>query len=117
MNSQGGILIIGVDDDKNVLGLEKDLEQLRRHTLDSFELHFTNIINQYLGKIFRLSTKITFEKINEKDIVVVIIEKAKQPVYVKHGREKQFYIRSGNSCQPLDIEEASEYIRDRWPNI
>jgi hypothetical protein len=49
MNSDGGFLLIGIDDEKDIIGLEKDLAQTHNN-LDEFELTFTNTINNYLGK-------------------------------------------------------------------
>jgi len=117
MNSNGGVILIGVDNDKNILGLDQDLTHLEKHSLDQFELHFTNIINNYLGKINRPYVKIKFEKMDGKDIAIVQVKKSTRPVYIKSEGKTEFYIRSGNSCQPLDISEANLYIKDKWPDL
>jgi hypothetical protein len=37
------------------------------------------------------------------------------PVWVKNeGKEKVFYVRSANTTQPLDSEEAHRYIMSHW---
>lgn len=115
MNSKGGILLIGVDDTKRILGLEKDLSQLESGTLDELELYFTGMVIKYLGKIHRPYVDIKFEKVNGKDVAVVQVKRTPWPVYVKYKGNKEFYIRSGNSCQPLDIQDATSYIKDNWP--
>lgn len=117
MNSDGGILLIGVDNNGNVLGLENDLAQLKRGGLDGFELHLTNVVNAYLGKISRALVNVKFEKVNDKDVAAVLAKKSPRPVFVKRKAKKEFYIRSGNSCQPLDIQDANLYIQDHWPNL
>jgi len=117
MNSNGGILLIGVDDDGNVLGLENDLAQLKKANLDEFELHLTNVINAYLGKISRAFMNIKFEKVNDKDVAAVLAKKSPRPVFVKRKGKKEFYFRTGNSCQPLDIQDANLYIQDHWPDL
>ena len=117
MNSNGGILLIGVDNDGNVLGLENDLAQLKRANLDEFELHLTNVINAYLGKINRAFVNIKFEKVKAIDVAAVLVRKSPRPVFVKHKGKKEFYIRAGNSCQPLDIQDANLYIQDQWPDL
>lgn len=117
MNSKGGILLIGADDDGNVLGLGNDLAQLKRANLDEFELHLTNVLNTYLGKIYRAFMDMKFEKVNDKDVAAVLVRKSPRPVFVKHKGKKEFYIRAGNSCQPLDIQDATLYIQDHWPDL
>jgi len=116
MNSNGGMVLIGVGDKKNVLGLDKDFAQLEGGR-DGFELHLTNTINTYLGKISRALMNIKFERVEEKDIAIVQVKKSPRPVYLKHEGKEEFFIRSGNSCQPLDISEANLYIKDHWPDL
>lgn len=116
MNSEGGIVLIGVDDDKRVLGLNNDLSQLKG-SFDNFELHFTNTINKYLGKICRPYVNVKFEKVEGKDIALIVVKKSLRPVYIKYGDKTEFFIRSGNSCQPLDVSEATDYVKDHWPDL
>jgi len=52
MNSGGGKLFIGVDDEGKILGIEKDYDTLRNKNKDGFFLQLTQVINQYLGKEF-----------------------------------------------------------------
>jgi predicted HTH transcriptional regulator len=117
MNSKGGILLIGVDDEGNELCLENDLGQLEKGNFDEFELHLTNVINTYLGKVSRAFVNMKFERVNDKEVAAVLVRKSPRPVFVKHKGKKEFYIRSGNSCQPLDIQDANLYIQDHWPDL
>jgi hypothetical protein len=117
MNSQGGVLLIGVSDDKKILGLDKDLAQLH-DSFDEFERTLTNAVNTYLGKINRSYVNVRFEKIENKDIAVVSVSKSPHPVYVKYeGKKEEFYFRSGNSCEALEISEVNQYIKEHWPDL
>jgi len=117
MNSEGGYLLIGVGDDKKILGLEKDFAVIKKQNRDGFELHFTNLINKYLGKENRPYAKIWFEEINSKVVAVVKVNKSPKPVYVKFNGKEEFYIRLGNSSHPLNVREATEYIKTHWPQV
>lgn len=116
MNFNGGVLLIGVDNNKKILGLEKDLAELDG-TTDGFELHLTNIVNSHLGKTKRTLISVKFEKIEDKQIAGLIVKKSPRPVYIKYEGKSEFFIRSGNSSQPLDMSEVPEYIKDRWPDL
>ncbi len=70
-----------------------------------------------MGKLYRQYIKISFEKINDEYIAILQIAKSPRPVYLKIKEKTEFYIRAGNSCQPLDISEATEYIREHWPHL
>jgi len=114
LNSEGGILIIGVDDDGNALGLEKDIETLSKKDIDGFELHLRNIIKKHLGSNFEKHLKITFPIIDEKTICKVKILKSGKPVFANFEGKDSFYVRNGNSSTPKNREEQSEYEKLHW---
>jgi len=119
-NGEGGTLIIGVDDEGEILGLERDYRSLDGEK-DEFELHLRNLLNTSFGKVFSTNNiKVTFYTIDE-DIEVCKIEipKGNKPLYMniadKNGqRQEKFYVRSGNTSQELGLSEISEYISTRF---
>jgi len=114
LNSDGGTLIIGVDDDGNALGLDKDIETLSKKDIDGFELHLRNIIKKYLGSNFEKYLKVTFPTIDEKTICKVKILKSGKPVFAAFEGKDGFYVRNGNSSIPKNREEQSEYEKLHW---
>lgn len=114
LNSDGGVLIIGVDDDGNALGLEKDIETLSKKDIDGFELHLRNIIKKYLGSNFEKYLKVTFPTIDDKTICKVKILKSGKPVFANFEGKDGFYVRNGNSSIPKNREEQSEYEKLHW---
>jgi len=114
LNSDGGTLIIGVDDDGNTLGLDKDIETLSKKDIDGFELHLRNIIKKYLGSNFEKYLKVTFPTIDEKTICKVKILKSGKPVFAAFEGKDGFYVRNGNSSIPKNREEQSEYEKLHW---
>lgn len=113
MNSNGGILLIGVSDKGELLGLDKDYTCIKKQNRDGFEIELNSIINSYLGKQFRKFVDIGFGDINGKTICKVVIKAYPKPVYLRKGK-KEFYVRAGNSTEPLDVEQANEYINLHW---
>lgn len=114
LNSEGGILIIGVDDNGNALGLEKDIETFSKKDVDGFELHLRNIIKKHLGSNFEKHLKITFPIIDETTICKVKILKSGKPVFANFEGKDSFYVRNGNSSIPKNREEQSEYEKLHW---
>ncbi len=117
-NGQGGKLIIGVNDEGDVLGLDYDFNSLGGNK-DEFELHLRNLINSSFGKVFATNNlKIDFESINNKDVCVIDIKKSSKPLYVEvsenNTKSKKFYVRSGNTSQELEINDVSDYIEGRF---
>ena len=114
LNANGGNLIIGVDDNGNVLGLEKDMETLTKKDIDGFELHLRQIISKYLNGSFEKYLKISFPEIENKLICLVKILKSGTPVFVSHEGKDSFYVRIGNSSIPKNRQEQSEYEKLNW---
>ena len=120
-NAGGGILLIGVADEGDILGLEQDYASLRGNR-DGFELHLRNLLNQNFGKVFATSClSIDFAKSGEYEICKVEVKRGERPVFLeftdKNGQKtKKFFVRSGNSSQELQIDEASAYIKSRFNN-
>jgi type I restriction enzyme R subunit len=114
LNSEGGTLLIGVDDDHNIFGLEKDYQQLKGQSRDQFEQTLTNLIASYIGIEYSQYIEIDFEQIDDKDICRVIVAKSPRPIFLKEPEGKKFYVRANNLTRFLDVEEAMEYKDMHW---
>lgn len=118
-NGQGGILIIGVNDDMEIVGLENDYSTLKDGTKDEFEIHLRNLINQTYGVEFAATLRMTFPVLDDKEICVITIPPGKKPLFTMvtedHGiKSEKFFLRSGNSSPELTIREIPTYIRSRF---
>lgn len=118
-NCEGGTLVIGVDDEEEILGLDHDYQSLNGNK-DEFELHLRDLINDAFGKTFTTSNiSITFFTINEMEICKIVIKKGNKPLYLEiadgnGNKTEKFYLRSGNSSQELRLREVSEYVNSRF---
>lgn len=114
MNANGGLLVIGVSDDKEILGLSYDFKTLKKQDADSFENHLTNIIGSRLKNKSLKFVKVSFVSIDEKEICIVKVHPSDQPVFLKEGNTEEFYVRTGNNSRPFSIGEAVDYIQKQW---
>jgi hypothetical protein len=115
LNSDGGCLLIGVKDNKTILGIRKDFSLIKKSSNDAFELHFTNILNRYIGAENRPYVTMRFAKLAGKTVAIAIVPKrGPREVYLTLEGQPSFYIRSGNSSQPLDVKQATAYIKEHW---
>ncbi len=110
MNSEGGTLIVGVEDNGNILGTYLD----NFPNEDKLLLHFNNLIKQHIG--LALAKFITFKAftLEDKTIIVADCRKADAPVYlrIKPG-EEEFYIRVGPGSRGLSLSETVSYINSK----
>jgi len=114
LNTEGGTLIIGVDDDGNTLGLEKDIQTLAKQNIDGFELHLRQAIKKYLGDYFEKYIKVTFPKVDDKEICLIQILKSGKPVFITSEGNESFSVRNGNSSIPKNRQGQSEYEKIHW---
>lgn len=116
LNTEGGDLLIGVADDRTVVGIELDGFE----NDDRFLLHLAQVVRNGLGD--RASTCIDprTQVVEGKTVCLVSCQRSPEPVFLKWKRmerspEGDFYVRSGPSSVCLPPESAREYIRTRFP--
>jgi predicted HTH transcriptional regulator len=110
LNSEGGTLLVGVEDDGNILGITAD----QFPNEDKFLLHFNNLINQHLGLENADSFSFEIRHLDGGDIMIVDCLPSLAPVYVTHDRKEDFYVRVGPGTRPLTTRDALEYIRNHF---
>lgn len=125
MNSKGGTLIIGVNDDLEIIGLEKDkLSNKIPSILIDHEDEYTRIINRYvtdcLGK--EVSNKISFvyETIKNKRVCEITVEMVPGGVFCTDlhfnklkkypDQEPIFYLRRDRETVKLNSKETYKYL-------
>lgn len=113
LNSHGGTLVIGVEDDGKVCGLDNDLKTLRG-SVDRFGQLFTSLVSEYIGPEYSALIKIRFDTLDGKTVCVVETDKAQEPAFLKGMQGKEFHIRVGTTTRMLDAEETFNYIQMHW---
>jgi predicted HTH transcriptional regulator len=114
MNSAGGVLLIGIDDDGEVLGLAKDLSTLPKSNVDGFENVFNQAFNKMIGVEFRQYIDVTFPDVRQETICMISVRPSPSPAYMVHKGEEKFYIRAGNATQALTVSKATKYIQGHF---
>jgi DNA-binding NarL/FixJ family response regulator len=110
LNTAGGVLLIGAQDDGTVLGLESDLQCMNNGSLDKFERHLMQLIENRIGKQFLLFIKIRFNHSNEKDICGVYVKQSSKKAFLKSEKGLELYVRTGNATKSLTVPEIYEFL-------
>ncbi len=113
LNSEGGTLLIGVDDGKVISGLNQDLKLLGG-SLDRFEQLLNSLIADYIGPEYARFVTLHTDGVDGKQVCVVDVDKAPGPAFVNGTRGREFYVRLGNTTRALDPEETVRYIDTSW---
>lgn len=112
----GGTLLIGVDDDGSIVGIEYDYNKKydTRKNRDIYENNLMTSLLNACGQNCGTHINISFGQVENKDVCKIRVSFFSQPVYIQDGQEQIFYIRAGNSNRKLNVREAHEYIRSHW---
>lgn len=111
MNSDGGTLLIGVEDDGTTFGLDKDLAVVGSR--DRFEQTLVTLISDEIGAAVAHYYRIRFESVGEKLVCVVDVDPVREGVFVKGDKGKEFFIRVGNTTKSLDPADTYDYLGQR----
>jgi len=114
LNFEGGTLLVGIDDNGEIIGIDKDISTLNKKNVDGFQQLLMSLVSEYLGVEYSQYINITFENVENKNVCIVNIDKAPQPVFVREKDTKSFYIRAGNTTKFLNSEETHNYIQLHW---
>ncbi len=109
MNSDGGILLIGVADDGSILGIDAD----NFANEDKCRLHFKNLLNNHIGAEFTRFIHLKVVTIQEKTILIIECERVRRPVFLSVGKNEDFFIRSGPSNTKLSMSQMIQYLGER----
>ncbi|MFA0523704.1 type I restriction-modification system subunit M [Vibrio sp. 10N.222.52.C3] len=110
LNSSGGVLFVGVDDDQKITGLEEEFSMFHSGSADKFLLHFKNKVKSLIGESFYTFIQIDLEVIKESPVLVVKCSRANQPCFL--GKENTFYVRSPTgSTDQLTGREMWDHLR------
>lgn len=118
LNSNGGYLLIGVNDNKTIRGLSNDFGLSNgKDPKDFFMLEFDEMIEQFISSSIINYVSGEFYKIEEKEIFVVTVQPSKRrPIFLrKEDSKKLFFVRRLASTKRLyDMEEIANYCIDKW---
>lgn len=117
-NAAGGTLLIGVADDGQVVGLQRDLQHVKGGDLDRYELWLHDLLVRCLGRGSLRGIHVAFEQIDDLDICRIDVAPAGRPLFLRpHTGERrvQLHARVGNSTRELAVDEAIDHVLAQWP--
>lgn len=115
LNSEGGVLGIGISDDGDIVGLGPDLE-FKRQDLDSYQNWLTTLLMNQIGAA-AIAAHVGFriESVGAELVCLVDVEPSDVPIYAKTTKGNScFYVRINNTTRMLEGPEVVAYVRTHW---
>ena len=103
LNRKGGVLLIGVNDNGEIIGIENDFYKSN----DKYLLHFKNKLDTAIG--MEKSELVYYEiiEVNRKKILFIECKPSDNPVFLN---TKEFYVRTNPATNMLEGPKMVEYI-------
>lgn len=113
MNHRGGTLLIGVEDDGNIVGISEDWDTLKHKNWDGFEQRIVALVTSQLGGQHTNRVQCTQLILGEKTVAVIQVTATTAPVFCKDGNFQRYYLRAGNTTRELDSYEAIAHVDEK----
>ncbi len=120
LNTEGGDLLIGVDDDRKAVGIEQDGYENE----DEFMRSLIQYVQNGMGKLAGTCLDTIIQVVEGKAVCLVSCRRSPEPVWLTWKKrekleavvpvEAAFYVRSGPRTDALTAEDAEKYIAMRW---
>lgn len=119
LNSEGGILCVGVSDDKTLQGIEDDLSLFPDNCEDTLKLHFDQLIQNFFEPFVHNYIETRVASVEDIKLFLVFVKPSDEPVFIKiyknNRLEHNFYIRREASNQKLEcLDEFFKFVKVRW---
>ena len=109
MNSDGGILLIGVADDGTIRGIGED----DFANEDKIGLHFKSLISHHIGPEFARFIRMKITTIDDQMVLIVECERVRKPIFLTVGKNEDFFVRSGPSNVKMTMSQMVKYLEER----
>jgi Putative DNA-binding domain len=111
LNTEGGSLLVGVDDAGSVVGLDRDIRRFHNGSTDKFLLHFKNSMKTRIGEEY-------YPFINQRLVCVrgltVLLVECKKSTNGCFVDGKDFYVRTNPSTDKLEGAKLISYMKNNF---
>jgi hypothetical protein len=115
LNSSGGSLLVGISDNREIIGLNHEMEtffkQGGKDLSDNLMKHVKNILKDYIGEEFYPYIDSKLFVIDNKNVLWIKCKPSDKAVFIK---KIDFYVRTNPSTDKLVGEKQHEYIMRRF---
>ena len=106
LNSDGGRLLVGVDNQGVPLGIEPDAFENE----DKYLLHVNNRLQQHLGAEHAANIRFGLYPVGSQKVLLIECSPATKPVFLIDAGEESFYVRAGPGTRKLTMSQMLAYV-------
>jgi len=110
LNTEGGILLVGVNDGGDITGVDGEIDKFYKN-LDKFLLHFKNLIKVRIGEEYYPFIEYRPIRVEKKYILLVECKESQSPCYLDNA---EFYVRTNPATDKLEGPKLVEYVKNHF---
>ena len=114
LNSEGGVLLVGVADDGTAFGIESDIKTIGRRDLDGIGQLLASLISDSIGPEYGAFVGADYPTYRDSTVCRIRVEASPKPAFHQSTTGSEFFVRVGNTTRPLDPQAAHDYIGMHW---
>ena len=111
LNTEGGDILVGVDDYGRIKGLELEIEKLHKNRRDKFFKHVDNLLQNRIGVSFSQFYGIQPISVDELTVLRISCVQSNRQVFVN---DSEFYVRTSPATHQLKGQELIDYVNTRF---
>lgn len=113
LNSKGGVLLVGVTDPGEVIGIGEEMSLFHRNDRDKFLQYFANKVNSRIGKEYWVHIRHELVEVLGVYVLMVECKEAQRPCFLDR---KSFFVRTKAVTIELTVPQALDYCEARFRN-
>ena len=117
MNTNGGTLLVGINNDGHPVGIEPDYPFVHGRDRDGWELWLTTAVKNALGAVAATDLSMRFSTLDDRVVACIDVRPSAEPVFASRTGEQRemFFARLNNSTEELSGPALLSYREKHWP--
>lgn len=111
LNTEGGILLIGISDEGKITGINDEVEKFYKN-IDKFLLHWKTLLKERIGEENYPFIEYRIVNVAEKLVLWVECKESPSPCYLD---QIDFYVRTNPATDKLEGPKLVEYVKNHFP--
>lgn len=114
LNSEGGTLLVGVEDSGLIPGIDDERKKFHKDSNDKFLLHVKDKIKSRLGLSTLKFITMDIFVVDDVSVLQLVCSPSDEEVFLD---DKDFYVRTSPSTDKLEGRDLSKYVLNRFSKV
>ena len=110
LNTEGGELLIGIDDSGQIKGVDSEIEKFFKNNTDKYLLYFADKLKARIGQGHSSLVEFDLVKVEKVQVLHVQVQRSEISCFLDN---KDYYVRQGPRSDKLEGPDLEKHLRNR----